>query len=478
MINFRIIFTSLGLCAIVATLLMIPSLLIEFFTSSQNYMAFLKSIIICGSFGILLIITNSYDVRKVSRKTAFILTGIVWFFMPIFCALPFYFSNYNIGIIDSIFESTSGLTTTGASIIPAVEVLDKGILMWRAVLQFVGGIGIVIFILLIIPSINKGNAYLLSTESEGGGPKLFSKTSYVILSVVITYLVFNVFCILFYWFFGMNLFDAIAHAFTTISTGGYSTHNNSLAFYQGNVMIEYGSVFFMMIGALPFMMFIYIAKERKLYKSYQVLTFLFICLVSYFVISLVYFARGDLTLEQSIRYAIFNVTTVITSTGFATNNYISMNGMNVSVLLLLGFIGSCTGSTAGGLKVARIRTIFLFARYRIKTFAADKTILTIDEKLARKIDYAIAFITFYFIFLWVGTFTVSAFGYDFLTSLSATTAVLSNTGIGVVDAIGGSGGFAFLQDEIKVVFCFLMVLGRVEFIALCTMLFPSFWKVG
>jgi trk system potassium uptake protein TrkH len=499
MINVRVVLISLGMFAIFSAILMMPSLVIELATNSENDVAFVKSIIMSLFFGILLFTVNykkiknvnkqtplsacillirmNYkQIRNINKKTAFLLTGLAWFVIPIFASLPFYFSHYEMSFVDSIFEATSGITTTGASVIPVIEGISKGLLMWRAILQFVGGIGIVIFILLIIPSITTGSAYLLNAES-GSSSKSFLHPSAFVSSVIGIYFILTLLCIFCYWFFGMEVFDAVAHGFSTVSSGGFSTHNNSLAFYKGNLGIEVTAIIFMITSVLPFTFLISALIRRRLILDYQMLIFFGILTLSYVLLSVLYLDIEELTSLQAIRYAIFNVTTIITSTGFATNNYINLNvGFNFAILILLAIIGGCSGSTAGGIKIARVKTMLFFVRYKIQTFEANQNILNMSQRLASKLDSAMVMIIFYFLTLWVGTLIVSGAGYDFLTSLSTTISVVSNTGVGLTPPIGGSGSYAFFPSYIKMLLAFIMIAGRLEFVALYVMFFPSFWK--
>lgn len=479
MINFRFIFFIFGIFSNIAGALMIIPMVVELFLHSANYLAFLKSSVIAFVVGTLLIITNYSSVRKVNKKNAFMLTAVIWILLCLLCSLPFFYYDYNgggISFVNSFFEATSGLTTTGSSLLLNLDSLGKGILLWRAMLQFIGGVGIVIFVLLIIPSIHKGGVYLISSESGTQERALFSKSSSFIIGIIAMYLLLASICTISYYIFGMTLFDAICHAFSTVSSGGFSTHSLSLAFYKDNIGIEVTAFIFMLFSSFPFIFFIYAFKMKKLFKSSQISVFLFIIFSTSILSSIAFYFQKDLTILESIRYGFVNAASFITSTGFTNYDFSSAGGIIFALFLLISYIGGCTGSTSGGVKVSRIQTIFNEIRQKIRIESSDGRVFYSIDKSYSDLQNVATLLFFYIISFWAGVLILSLYGYDFSTAIASVSMVINNTGVGLTPVIGPSGSLNFFEDEIKILLSFLMMAGRIEFMSFYILLFPSFWK--
>ena len=467
------------ICA-VGFFLFIP-LLIELIYKTESWQSYAVPILLYLIVGGSLVITNRDVDFKISLKEAFFITVLSWILITILCAVPFLYTKTDLGVVDALFESMSGVTTTGATTLTNLDTLPKGILIWRAFLQWLGGIGIVVIALFILPFLRIGGMQLFHLEGDDPYDKSLPKISSVIKKIFFIYLSLTVVLIFFYYIFGMTLFDAIAHSFTTISTGGFSTHDSSLAFFN-NDMILIIAIIFMILGSLPFLVLIQTSYKNlfAIYKDHQVRVFLSILFISTVIIY--FFANNfiDGTYLNKIVAVSFNTISIISGTGFISENFEKWGNYASVLFLILMFIGGCAGSTTGGLKVFRIQILFKYLNLHLKKMLKPHIIVA-SHFNGKKVNESTYESVMSFFFIYILTFFISALllsfsGLDFLTCVSAAASAISNVGPGLGEIIGPNGNYNSLTDYSKVVLLLTMFLGRLEMLTILILFIPSFWK--
>jgi len=464
----------------VGFLLFIP-LITEIFYKSESWQSYAVPILIYLIVGGSLVITNRNVEIKISIKEAFIITVISWILLAFLSAVPFIYTQVNLSVVNALFESMSGITTTGSTIINNLDILPKGILIWRAILQWLGGIGIIVIALFILPFLRVGGMQLFHLEGDDPYEKFLPKISSVISKIVILYIVLTILLIILYYLFGMNFFDALAHSFTTISTGGFSTHNQSFAYFQSNSILLI-AIIFMIIGSLPFLVIAQtnIKNIFATIKDHQVRIFLLILFVSILIIYLFaeFYIEGS-PLEKIITIS-FNTISIISGTGYVSENFESWGNYASVLFLILMFIGGCAGSTTGGLKVFRFQILFKYLGLHLRKILQPHAVIA-GYFNNRSIPESTYESVMSFFFLYILTFSSSALllsfsGLDFLTCISAAASAISNVGPGLGDIIGPEGNYSTLSDYSKIILTLTMLLGRLEMLTIFILFLPAFWR--
>ena len=467
------------ICA-VGFFLFIP-LITELIYKTESWQSYAVPILLYLIVGGSLVITNRNVDFKISVKEAFFITVISWILITILCAVPFLYTETDLGIVDALFESMSGVTTTGATTLTNLDILPKGILIWRAFLQWLGGIGIVVIALFILPFLRIGGMQLFHLEGDDPYDKSLPKISSVIKKIFLIYLSLTVILIFLYYVFGMTLFDSIAHSFSTISTGGFSTHDSSLAFFNNDIILII-AIIFMILGSLPFLVLIQTSFKNlfAIYNDHQVRVFLLILFVSSFVIY--YFANNFIegSYFNKIIAVSFNTISIISGTGFISENFENWGNYASVLFLILMFIGGCAGSTTGGIKVFRIQILFKYLNLHLKKMLKPHIIVA-SHFNGKKVNESTYESVMSFFFLYILTFFISALllsfsGLDFLTCVSAAASAISNVGPGLGEVIGPYGDYSSLNDYSKVVLLLTMFLGRLEMLTILVLFIPYFWK--
>ncbi len=467
------------ICA-VGFLLFIP-LITEIFYESESWQSYVVPILIYLIVGGSLIITNRSVELKISTKEAFIITVLSWILLAFLSAVPFIYTKINLSVVDALFESMSGITTTGSTIINNLDYLPKGILIWRAMLQWLGGIGIVVIALFILPFLRIGGMQLFHLEGDDPYEKFLPKISSVVSKIILVYVALTLILIILYYLNGMILFDAVAHSFTTISTGGFSTHNESFAYFQSNSILNI-AIIFMIIGSIPFLLLAQttITNFLNVIKDHQVRLFLTILIIS--IIMIYYLARdyveGDIF--HQISTISFNTISIISGTGFVSDNFENWGNYASVLFLFLMFIGGCAGSTTGGLKIFRFQILFKYIVLHLRKMLQPHMVIT-SHFNGKKITDSTYESVMTFFFIYIITFASSALllsfsGIDFLTCISAAASAISNVGPGLGEIIGPEGNYSKLTDYSKLVLTLTMFLGRLEMLTIFVLLLPSFWK--
>ena len=465
-------------CA-VGFLLFIP-LITELIYQTETWQSYAVPILLYLIVGGSLVITNRNVELKISIKEAFIITVISWILLAILCAIPFIYTQLQLSVVDAVFESMSGITTTGSTILNNLDNLPKGILIWRALLQWLGGIGIVVIALVILPFLRIGGMQLFHLEGDDPYDKFLPKISSVVTKIIFVYSGLTALLVILYYANGMTFFDAIAHSFTTISTGGFSTHNDSFAYFQSNSILNI-AIFFMIIGSIPFLLLAQTTlTNNALFRDHQVWVLFFILIMA--IALIYYFARSYVegsVLDQLTTIS-FNTISIISGTGYVSSNFEKWGNYASVLFLLLMFIGGCAGSTTGGLKVFRFQILFKYVHLHLKKMLQPHMVLSAKFN-GKKVPESTYESVMTFFFIYIITFASSALllsfsGLDFLTCISAAASAISNVGPGLGEIIGPEGNYSSLTDYSKLILTLTMFLGRLEMLTIFVLFLPSFWK--
>lgn len=432
-------------------------------------------------FAAVQLFTRKSSTRILSTKDGFLLVALSWISSSLLGALPFYLSGAIPGFADAYFETMSGFTTTGASILTEIESLPKGLLFWRSLTHWLGGMGIVVLTVAIFPLLGIGGLQLLKAEAPGPTvdkitPKITETAKilwflYISLSAAETVLLL---------FGGMDLFDALTHTFGTMATGGFSPKNSSVGFYSSPYIHWVITIFMVMAGVNFTLYYRLIAADfRFLRRNTELKAYLLIFAAATLIITLSLNAGTYSSLSESLRYAGFQAASILTTTGYATADFAQWPAVAKAVLFILMFIGGCSGSTGGGIKVIRIVTLFKQGLNEMRYLLRPRGIFNIridGEIIKKNIVYAISgFVMLYFFLLFLTTFAVAAAGNDLLTSLTTALATVGNIGPGF-GKIGPALNYAFFPDALKWYLSFAMMAGRLEVYTILIVLTPNFWK--
>ena len=478
MSNYKTVFFTLGILQIILGVSMFIPIIAQFFYSEIDS-SFFGSSIVTIIFGTLFFLSNLDHDKKLNLQQAFLLTALSWISIAIFGSLPFVFSSIELSITDSFFESMSGITTTGSTIISDLENAPKGLLLWRAILQWLGGIGIIVMAITLMPIMNVGGMQLFKISSNDSSEKILPKSKEIALRLIYIYSGLTGLCAITYWIFGMGKFDSLTHSMTTIATGGFSNYNESIGYFN-SLPIEVSSMFFIILGSIPFIAYIkFISGNKKIFlNDIQIKTFLKIIIFTVIILSIyLLFSNHE---NFNLRSIFFNTISILSGTGYVNAEFDSWGSFPITLFLALMFIGGCAGSTACGVKIFRIQILYLFILNQLKKIIYPKGVFVIkydqsavDEKFIASI---ISFIYFYIVIFFILTALLSLTGLDFITAISGAATSISNVGPGLGPIIGPNGDFSSLPDLSKWILTVGMILGRLELFAILVLFLPSFWK--
>ena len=481
MLNFKPIALVGGIviCG-VGFLLFIP-LVTEIIYKSESWQSYTVPILLYLIVGGSLVITNRNVELKISIKEAFIITVLSWVLLSVLCSVPFIYTQIDLSPIDSLFESMSGITTTGSTIISNLDSQPKGILIWRALLQWLGGVGIVVIALVILPFLRVGGMQLFHLEGDDPYEKFLPKISSVVSKIVIVYIFLTTILFVLYYINEMTFFDAITHSFTTISTGGFSTHNDSFAYFNNNAVLII-AIIFMILGSFPFLViaqtnfnnFLSIIMDNQI-RLFLIILFLATLLIYFFARS---YVDGDIL--SRIFNVSFNTISIISGTGYTSDNYENWGNYASVLFLILMFIGGCAGSTTGGLKIFRFQILFKYIFIHFKKMLKPHMVIAAQFN-GKKVhestyDSVMVFFSIYILTFAGSALLLSFSGLDFLTCISASASAISNVGPGLGEIIGPEGNYSSLTSYSKIILIATMFLGRLEMVTVFILLLPSFWR--
>ncbi len=478
MSNYKTVFFTLGILQIILGIFMLIPIITQFIYNEVDS-SFFGASIVTIVFGTLFFLSNLDHDKKLNLQQAFLLTALSWLTIAVFGSLPFIFSSVKFSPINAFFESMSGITTTGSTIIANLEIIPKAILLWRAILQWLGGIGIIVMAITLMPIMNVGGMQLFKISNNDSSEKILPKSKEIALRLIYIYSGLTALCAISYKVLGMNIFDSLIHSMTTIATGGFSNYNDSIGFFN-SFSIEISAMIFIILGSLPFIAYIkFLNGDKKIFFSdIQIKTFLKIILISIIILS-IYLIINNST-QLSLRSIFFNVISILTGTGYVNAQFDNWGSFPLILFLGLMFIGGCAGSTTCGIKIFRIQILYSFVSSQLKKIIYPKGIFVlkydqnpVDNKFVASI---ISFIYMYLVIFFIITALLSLTGLDFITSISGAATSISNVGPGLGSIIGPNGNFSSLPDTSKLILTLGMILGRLELFAILVLFLPSFWR--
>lgn len=458
----------------------IPAI-VDVLSGNTDWKVFAGSATLTLFIGVMLMLTMRSKIGHLGLRQAFVLTTLCWIITPTFAAIPFSFSDLNLSYTDAFFEAMSGVTTTGATIITGLDAAPPSILLWRALLQWLGGIGIIAMAIAVLPLLRVGGMQLFHMESSDTSEKVLPRTAQITVWIAVIYLVLTLICALAYWFAGMGGFDACAHAMTTIATGGFSTHDQSIGYFA-SPMIEAIATTFMLLGALPFVLYLRFIRgqRRALFADSQVRIFALLIFATVTITSIYLITSLGLDTIGGFRYAVFNVVSMTTGTGYATADFSQWGSFAIVLLFFVMFVGGCAGSTTCGLKVFRLQVLAGTAVTQIRKLMQPHGVF-ITYYNGKPVTESVVDSVMSFFFLYVVCFTVLAValgftGLDFLSASSGAASAIANVGPGLGPIIGPAGTFALLDDSAKWLLAAGMLLGRLELFTVLVLMAPAFWR--
>lgn len=472
----------LGLLISVLGIAMILPGITDLAAGDVDWIGFLVGAGVTFMVGALLVLTNRTGSLTLSLRQAFILTVSGWVCTAAFSAVPFFFSRLDLTYTDAFFEAISGLTTTGSTILTGLDMAPPGILMWRSVLQWLGGIGIIVMAIVLLPFLRVGGMQLFRMESSDRSEKVIGRVNQLGLAILLVYVLLTLACGVLYKIAGMTLFEAVNHALTTVSTGGYSTSDASMGHWQ-SPLIHWIGVVFMIAGALPFVLYLKAVHGgglRAAVMDSQVRAFLGFLAVVTLVLSAWLWLVDEVPPFEALTLVAFNVASVVTTTGYATADYTLWGAFAIAAFFALTFVGGCTGSTAGGIKIFRFQVSWILFDTHLRRLMSPNAVI-VRSYGGQKIGDDVAVSVLLFFFVYVGTVGTIALllgllGLDWVTAISGAATAVSNVGPGLGAIIGPAGNFATLPDAAKWLLSGGMLLGRLEFFTVLVLLAPAFWR--
>ncbi|MEZ5871587.1 MAG: TrkH family potassium uptake protein [Nitratireductor sp.] len=473
------IVSPLGLILCVAGLAMALPALVDLAQGNRDWQVFLVSAFVAGGAGLFLHLGFRDRHSGWNRRDGFLFVSMSWLVMCSAGALPFYFAEVQMSPVDAFFESVSGLTTTGSTVMSQLDRLPPGILLWRSLLQWIGGVGIVVLSVFLFPFLKLGGQSLFAMESSDTAEKSFSRFEEYAVRILWLYVGLTLACILTYNALGMSFFDAANHAMATLSTGGYGTSDLSFAKFN-SVPILWAGTAFMLLGGMPFMFMLFMFSPKRRFFDIQIAYYFGIVALSVFFLLIVLQVNGtpvDPTLFASVT---FTVVSILTTTGFVFQDFGIWPTAALFLVGLLIFLGACSGSTAGGLKMFRIVVFVAVCRSAIARLLSPSSVRSMkygDHAIDEDVVVAVfSFTLLYFATFLIGGVILTLTGNDLITAFSGSATALANVGPGLGTKIGPAFNFAGMSDIDKVVLSIEMLLGRLEIMSVVVMFAPGFWR--
>ncbi len=475
------VFYALGWLLVILAAAMLVPLLVDLAFANPDWLGFLGSSGITAFFGVALLLSHRHRDHGLSLRAAFLMTASSWIVTAFFAALPFRLGGYNLSLTDALFEAVSAMTTTGSTVITGLDRAPPGFLLWRSLLQWVGGIGIIVMALVLLPFLRIGGMQLFRSESSDRSEKVLPTTAEFVRRLVAIYLALTLFLAVALRLAGMPAFDAINHAFTSIATGGFSTRDASIAAFDSEA-VELVLLLGMLMGALPYARYVGLAAGRgePFLADSQIRTFLVFLALASLAVALWLVTSQGRSIGDALLAATFNLVSIVTTTGYSSEDYTLWGAPAVALFLAVTVVGGCTGSTAGGIKIFRFEILWIATReYLVQLFLPSR--IGSPRYAGKPVTGQVIIAVLSYVFLFIGswgvlTVVLGALGLDLVTAVSAAATTLANVGPGLGPIIGPSGNFAALGDAVKWVLLSAMLLGRLEFFTLLVLFHPQFWR--
>ncbi len=479
MINLKPIVFILGLTLSKLALFMWLPTLLAFFTGTSGLAEFLAAVILTHLASFACLHLGHKSQLRLGVRDMFLLTSSVWVVVCVFGALPFVFIN-QISFTDAYFETMSGVTTTGSTVLSGLDNMAPSILLWRSLLQWLGGVGFIVLAVAVLPYLNVGGMKLFQTESSDKSDKDSPRAANVAKNIVVVYVTLSMLCIAAYWLCGMTIFEAINHGMTTLSTGGFSTSDASMAHFSNSA--HWVATLFMFMGGLPFLLYVQSLRRRELilFRDAQVRGFFYLVLCTGTMMSLWLWHQGVFTLPDAIRISLFNIVSVLTTTGYGLTDFGVWSHFTTILFIFLMLFGACSGSTSGGIKLFRIQVATALFRKQGRQLMHPAGVFPqkyngrpVSDHIVRSI---VAFVLSYVAVIVISSALLGLLGLTPLEAISGSITAISNVGPGLGPVIGPLGNFSSLPDLAKWILAFDMMLGRLEILTVAVLFFPSFWR--
>jgi len=454
-------------------------------TENGSYdLAFIGGGFTTAFFGGLLVAANRGRWHGViSVRTGYLMTFSCWLMLALFSTLPLYYSDLGLSFSDALFETVSALTTTGSTVISGLDDMPRDLLLWRSILQWLGGIGIIVMAMAILPMLKVGGMNLFKSESSDITGKVTARMDFFVKVTVAAYAILTTICAFLYKLAGMSWFDAVNHAMATISTGGFSTHDASMGYFN-SAWIEAIAIVFMMAGAIPLVMYvkflIFYRGDKSMQSYTQVKGFLCIWAVAVAIMAFWNWQENGMAFLSALRVSAFNITSILTDTGFATADFSQWGHFAIGFFFFLYFVGGCAGSTSGAVKVFRWQILFKGLYAQFKRNLSPNAVITVHyagKPLDEKVMHSVRnFLFLYFVTFCFFSLVMMGFGIDFLGSVSSVAQAMANAGPALTATLGPAGNFSSIPDGAKWILSLVMIIGRLELFTFYALLLPSFWR--
>lgn len=481
MVDMRPIANVIGTLLIFLALMMLGPALLDFSAGLRNARDFLESAVITGGLGLALrIATENADLTRLDNRQAYVLTVGVWVGLPLFASMPFVLGAPGLGFTDAYFEAASGLTTTGATVIVGLDGLPPGMNLWRGMLNWIGGLGIAFVAMIFLPVMRVGGMQFFRTEGFDTLGKALPRATDIALALLGVYAGLTLTCVLVYLWLGMVPLDAVVNGAATIATGGFSPSDVSFGKYPGAA--EYAGALFMLLGSFPYILYARMAVGQAGSVIWDAQVGALVRWTSYAVVSVTLWRvlTSDMALEPVFRESLFNLVSIITGTGFFSGSFGAWGGYSMSVALIVGLIGGCSGSSSGALSVFRVQVAWAAVQSQIARITSPQRIVPIRYAGRRVEDETInalmLYVTGYILILGVLTVAVSLVGVDMISALFAIWSCLGNIGYGYGPMVVETGTFRDFPDAAKWLMTLAMLLGRLGLLAVLVVALPSFWR--
>lgn len=481
MIDFRPVGYVIGLLVVAFGLTMLLPFVVNYASGAEDVGDFaVTALITVLTGGILALATANAPLQNMSVQQAFLLTTGIWLVLPLFGALPFWIGAPNVSYTDAFFEAMSGLTTTGSTVFSNLDTMNQGTLLWRGMMQWFGGVGIIVVAMAFLPTLKVGGMQLFRSEGFDTLGKVLPRAAEIATSISVIYFALTSMCIVAYSMVGMEFFDAVVHSLTTVATGGFANYDASFAVFQGGP--EYVAIVFMLLSSLPFMRYVQLinGSAQPLFSDSQVRSFLgFAALTVVLMIAYRVFSSGK-AFEPAFRESAFNVVSILSGTGYASTDYGLWGAFPVTLFFMMGLVGGCAGSTCCSIKVFRYQLLISAIKTQVRKIHSPSGIFSprfegkpVGEDILSSV---MAFFVAFMMTLATVAILLSLLGLDPITAISGAATALGNIGPGLGPDIGPSGNFASLPDAAKWVLAMTMLIGRLELLAVYVLFTAAFWR--
>lgn len=481
MINFQPVVRVIGFLLIMLGALMLTGLPFSFYFQSGDHLPLLYSGLINIGFGIPLWFFTPKNVGNIKKREGYLIVALGWLSMVSFGSLPYLFSEVISSPIDAFFETVSGMTTTGASVLEDIEATPEGILYWRSLTQWIGGMGIIVLTVAIFPLLGIGGIELFVAEAPGPtSDKLHPRIRETAKRLWFIYLSLTALLMIILKLVGLSFYDAINHALTTMATGGFSTKNTSMAHWDIPA-VQYPIIFFMFLAGTNYTVIYYGLKGKfnKVWRSDEFKAYIILVVVLTLIITYGVIHTTNHSFEQAFRESLFQIVSLVTTTGFVSADYTAWHPSLTMIFFVIMFLGACAGSTSGGIKLVRHLVFFKNSFLEFKRIIHPRAVVPLKLNgtivSGRILTHIIIFLLLYLILFVLGSIIVTGMGLDFMTAIGAVATSIGNVGPGI-GGVGPVDNFAWLPQNVKLFLSFLMLLGRLEIFTILVLFTPYFWQ--